>query len=142
MGPVAGGAARLLACAADEDARPVADDKTEGPAARGGDGALRALAHYRLWLQTSSPGVLPLPEPPDGLWSLPDPPPHGLWPTLVPAWKRSMCHSSLSVRVHHRRFSLALIVALRLIVSSSILPRHLMGLSGIPSVKKLSQSRR
>ena len=101
----------------------------------------RALAHYRLWLQTSSPGVLPLPEPPDGLWSLPDPPPHGLWPTLVPAWKRSMCHSSLSVRVHHRRFSLALIVALRLIVSSSILPRHLMGLSGIPSVKKLSQAR-
>ena len=69
MGPVAGGAARLVACAADEDAGPVADDKTEGPAARGGDGALRALAHYRLWLQTSSPGVLPLPEPPDGLWS-------------------------------------------------------------------------
>ena len=96
MGPVAGGAARLLACAVDEDAGPVADDKTEGPAARGGDGALRALAHYRLWLQTCSPGVLPLPEPPDGLWSLPDPPPHGLWPTLVPAWKRSMCQSSLS----------------------------------------------
>ena len=39
MGPVAGGAARLVACAADEDAGPVADDKIEGPAARGGDGA-------------------------------------------------------------------------------------------------------
>ena len=39
MGPVAGGAARLVACAADEDAGPVADDNAEGPVARGGEAA-------------------------------------------------------------------------------------------------------
>ena len=30
-----------------------------------------APAHYRLWLQTSSPGLWPLPEAPHGLWPLP-----------------------------------------------------------------------
>ena len=60
----------------------------------------RALAHYRLWLQTSSPGVLPLPEPPDGLWPLPDPPPHGLWPTLVPQQlERARPPSALLARI-------------------------------------------
>ena len=38
-----GGAARRVARAADEDAEPVADDKAEGPVARGGDAA-RSLA--------------------------------------------------------------------------------------------------
>ena len=42
-GPVAGGAARPVARAADEDAGPVADDNAEGPVARGGDAA-RSLA--------------------------------------------------------------------------------------------------
>ena len=32
-------------------------------------------------LQTSSPGLWPLPGPPHCLWPLPEPPPHGLWPT-------------------------------------------------------------
>ena len=34
-GPVAGGAARPVACATDEDAGPVADDIAEGPVAGG-----------------------------------------------------------------------------------------------------------
>ena len=38
MGPVAGGASRPVARAADEDAGPVDDDNAEGPVARGGDG--------------------------------------------------------------------------------------------------------
>ena len=42
-GPVAGGAARPVARATDEDAGPVADDNAEGPVARGGDAA-RSLA--------------------------------------------------------------------------------------------------
>ena len=42
-GPVAGGAARPVAGATDEDAGPVADDNAEGPVARGGDAA-RSLA--------------------------------------------------------------------------------------------------
>ena len=42
-GPVAGGAARPVASATDEDAGPVADDNAEGPVARGGDAA-RSLA--------------------------------------------------------------------------------------------------
>ena len=42
-GPVAGGAARPVARATDEDAGPVADDNAEGPVARGGDAA-RTLA--------------------------------------------------------------------------------------------------
>ena len=42
-GPVAGGAARPVALATDEDAGPVADDNAEGPVARGGDAA-RSLA--------------------------------------------------------------------------------------------------
>ncbi len=35
---MAGGAARPVAGATDEDAGPVADDNAEGPVARGGDG--------------------------------------------------------------------------------------------------------
>ena len=50
----------------------------------------RAPAHYRLWLQTSSPGLWPLREPPHHQWPLPAPPPHGLWPTLAPAWNRAL----------------------------------------------------
>ena len=42
-GPAAGGAARPVARATDEDAGPVADDNAEGPVARGGDAA-RSLA--------------------------------------------------------------------------------------------------
>ena len=38
----------------------------------------RALAHYRLWLQTSCPGLWPLPEPPHGPCPLPEPPAHDL----------------------------------------------------------------
>ena len=45
--------------------------------------------------------------------------------------KRRMSQSSLSACLHRRRLSLALIVALRLIVSGSIPARHLMWLSGI-----------
>ena len=41
---MAGGAARLVADATDEDAGPVADDNAEGPVARGGDAA-RSLAN-------------------------------------------------------------------------------------------------
>ena len=40
---MAGGAARPVADATDEDAGPVADDNAEGPVARGGDAA-RSLA--------------------------------------------------------------------------------------------------
>ena len=40
---MAGGAARPVARATDEDAGPVADDNAEGPVARGGDAA-RSLA--------------------------------------------------------------------------------------------------
>ena len=40
---MAGGAARPVASAADEDAGPVAADNAEGPVARGGDAA-RSLA--------------------------------------------------------------------------------------------------
>ena len=40
---MAGGAARPVAGATDEDAGPVADDNAEGPVARGGDAA-RSLA--------------------------------------------------------------------------------------------------
>ena len=40
---MAGGAARPVASATDEDAGPVADDNAEGPVARGGDAA-RSLA--------------------------------------------------------------------------------------------------
>ena len=36
---MAGGAARPVAGATDEDAGPVADDNAEGPVARGGDAA-------------------------------------------------------------------------------------------------------
>ena len=43
--------------------------------------------------------------------------------------KRRMSQSSLSACLHRRRFSLALIVALRLIVSSAIVARHLRNLS-------------
>ena len=68
--------------------------------------------------------------------------PRGLWPMIA---LRSLCRHPLLHTLHPRtldatarRFSLALIVALRLIVSRSILGRHLMWLSGItPSVRKV-----
>ena len=56
QGPVAGGAARPVAGATDEDAGPVADDNAEGPVARGGDAA-RSLADDSAEEPVSSPSA-------------------------------------------------------------------------------------